>query len=207
MKILFISIFITLCQLSFAQQNIDLQTGDLLFQVGKGSDFENAIVSSTEGEKKLSYSHVGVVFVDKEIFVLEAEPKNGVAKTPLQEFLDNGAVITVVGRLKEEYKYTIPEAIERILPELGKLYNFTFLFLGEGFYCSELIQKNFILDNGECLFPPAPLSFGDSNTEEIHNYWIEYYKKYNMEVPKGELGSNPNEMSASEFIEIIGRIP
>ncbi|MDR2084436.1 MAG: hypothetical protein LBP67_05525 [Bacteroidales bacterium] len=204
MKKIHILLFIFICRLSLAQE-INLQTGDFLFQVGKGSDFEKAIVSSTQRLENLNFSHVGVVYIEDDIFVLEAEPDKGVVKSTLKEFIENGD-ITVVGRLKEEYQYTIPDAINRILKHIGGPYNFTFQVLGEGLYCSELIQKNFILNNGEHLFEPISMSFRNNDTGEIHDFWIQYYDKYGVSIPEGEDGSNPNMIATSQHIYIIGII-
>ncbi|MDL2238569.1 hypothetical protein LJC69_03120 [Bacteroidales bacterium OttesenSCG-928-K22] len=196
-------LLIFFCNISFAQ-NITLQTGDFLFQIGKGSEFEKAIISSTQGLENLNYTHIGVVYIiDDEIFVLEAEPKKGVVKTPLKEFVDCGK-ITVVGRLKEMYKFTIPTAIKRILSQLGKAYNSTFQANGDGYYCSQLIQQSFILDNNEHLFAPIPMSFKDNETGETHIFWIEYYEKLGIPIPEGEDGSNPNMIATSEKVEIFG---
>jgi len=68
-------------------KEFSFQTGDLLFQVGKSSELNEAITEVTSGERDIHYTHIGIVFVENDtIFVIEAIPPE-VSKTLLDTFL------------------------------------------------------------------------------------------------------------------------
>jgi hypothetical protein len=186
-------------------QEFEFKTGDLLFQVGKENDFEKAIVTSTSNQKNLNFSHIGVAYFENDsLFVLEATPKFGVCKTYFTDFLKESSQI-VVGRLKSQYQYCIPNAISTIKSLIGKSYDF--IFCDENaYYCSELVQTSFKDKSEKHIFETIPMSFKDENTDEILPYWIEYYKKYDKPIPEGHLGSNPNQLFKSEKIDDIYEI-
>lgn len=206
MKRYFYFLFLATAFHAAAQQDFSYQNGDIIFQAGKGSDFEKAIFSVASAVDDWDFSHVGVIFIENEdIFVLEAAPKPGVAKTPLKEFLEESAA-AVVTRLKPEYRYTISGALKRIMPLMGKPYDFTFHHDNDAYYCSELIQIAFIQNDGTPLFEATPLTFKDKNTGEISPFWIAYYEKYDEPIPEGEPGSSPAKLSKSEALEIVYKI-
>jgi hypothetical protein len=187
-------------------ESFQYQNGDIVFQVGKGSNFEKAIFLVTSGIDDYDFSHVGVIYIENdEIFVLEATPKPGVTQTPLSDFLNESAVM-VVGRLKPQYQYVIPGAFEKIKPLMGKPYDFTFHHNNDAYYCSELIQIAFIQKDGTPVFEPTPLTFIDKDTGETAAFWVEYYKKYDEPIPEGEQGSSPAGLSKSNAIEIIHKV-
>ena len=196
---------------SYVHNKIDyyeLKTGDLLFQVSKPDDFSNAISGATVGYDDIHYTHAGVAYVDETgVYVLEATtPK--VTKTPIQEFLDksllteNGYVVTVA-RLKSRYRKFIPAAIERILLLMGKSYDYTYNAENDAYYCSELIQQNFLDRGDKPIFNTVNMSFKNLSSGETDSTWIKHFEKYKAEIPEGEIGSNPGDMSKSKAISII----
>lgn len=188
---------------AFAQNHPEIQNGDFLFQIGKGSEFEKAIISSTYNYEHLNFSHVGVATIENDsIFVFEANPKTGVSKTPINIFIKNSDLV-VIGRLKKEYTYTIDSALIRIKSILGKPYDSIFNNNNDAYYCSELIQINFLDNKNNPIFEPILMSFKDKENGEILPYWIEYYKNINEQIPEGELGSNPVNIFNSKKINII----
>jgi hypothetical protein len=180
-----------------------LQNGDLLFQTGIGSEFENAIIHSVSDISDLYFSHCGVVFLENDsIFVLEAEPENGVIKTKFVDFY-NKSTHLVVGRLNFDYQYIINESISKILSLIGKKYDFIFSDNNDEYYCSELIQKTFTDNKDIAIFETIPMTFKNINTGEINSYWVEYFKKLETTIPEGKQGSNPTNLSKSDKISII----
>ncbi|MDR2836572.1 MAG: hypothetical protein LBV69_10355 [Bacteroidales bacterium] len=188
--------------LCISQNSHTYKTGDFVFQIGVG-DFENAIINSTNDIQELSFSHVGIIYIEKDsIYVLESVPDKGVLKSSYLDFFKNSSHI-IVGRLKSEFKYTIPTAINLIFKLMGKSYDFAFLPNNDKYYCSELIQTTFIDSLGNFLFAPIPMSFKDAKTGQIIAFWTEYFEKLGIKIPEGELGSNPTNISQSDKIEII----
>jgi hypothetical protein len=57
-------------------------------------------------------------------------------------------------------------------------------------------------NGGVEYFKERPMSFRDSVTGEIHPGWIEYYARFGMEVPDGQPGSNPGDLSNDPRLEI-----
>ncbi len=188
-----------------------LEEGDLLFNVVSQKDgLTEAIVNVTEGINHQSISHVAIVHKQKEkIFALEASDKHGVWLNPIDSFIKEadytleGKPMIIIGRLKN--KENIKASIEKALSYLGRPYDKLYMPDEKEIYCSELVQLSFTYRDGNYVFSQIPMSFHDE-TGNITIFWKEYYKKYNMEVPEGKLGTNPGEISRSNAIEIIHKL-
>ena len=205
----FIHIFVFLfCACTTSIDSFRLQTGDLLFQVDKGRMSE-AIAKVTIGENNINYTHVGIVLVKNDtIFVIEAIP-SGVSETLLDTFMLRSATlkekpIVAVGRLKQEYRNVIPNAIVRAENLLGKPYDFVFCPDDDAYYCSELVEVSFLDKQNKPIFEPISMNFRDTDGN-LPAYWIKHFEKYNAIIPENSLGSNPGNLSQSDKIEIIYR--
>jgi len=188
-------------------ENFQLQTGDLLFQVGKGSELNEAIAEVTFGKNNINYTHTGIVFVENDtVFVIEAVPPK-VCKTLLDTFLLRSAnlaekPIVAVGRLKQEYRESIPHAIVLAKKLLGKPYDYVYSPDNDAYYCSELVTLSFLDSQNAPIFELLPMNFRDVNGI-LPTYWLEHFKKYNAEIPENCPGSNPGDLSKSDKIEIV----
>jgi uncharacterized protein YycO len=79
---------------------------------------------------------------------------------------------------------------------VGFEYNFLFLPKQKNkLYCSELIHRAFDMANGKIFFAPQKLNYISPDETEISNYWKDLYGQYGYEVPHGEEGSHPNNLS------------
>jgi|GEM_PF-7120108 len=108
-----------------------------------------------------------------------------------------------VYNIKEREKINKEEFKKRALNLIGLEYNHTFID-NEGIkslkdfkslYCSELVYylyNSFIKD----YFESFVLNFKEDG--KISNYWIKYYKRLNLDIPKDKKGTNPNNLSASK---------
>lgn len=207
-----LSFILISCSKSKTNSTYDLQNGDLLFSVGVGdSELLTAIQNSTSEDQEIPFSHVGIVSVESEgTFVIEATPQKGVVKTSLEDFFDETAkkdskLLLTVGRLKPEYQYCIPGAIETAKTHIGKGYDYAYNEANNSFYCSELVRFAYNDSIGVPLFPPLAMSFKNKQTQEIEPYWVEHFEKLNIPVPEGEPGTNPVDMQHSNIIEIVHR--
>ena len=202
------TLFLFCMQVVFAQ-DFRFQTGDLLFQVGKSSQWNEAIAKATFGESNIHYTHVGIVSIENDtVFVIEAAPPE-VCKTLLDTFLLRslhlaGKPVAAVGRLKQAYSETIPQALVRAKKLLGKPYDYVYSPDNDAYYCSELVTLSFLNQQDTPLFEMVKMNFRDSNGN-LPTYWIEHFKKYNAEIPENCQGSNPGDLSKSEKIEIVYR--
>jgi len=184
-----------------------LQTGDLLFQVGESSGLNEAIAGVTIGESDIHYTHVGIVSVENDsVFVIEATPPE-VCITPLDSFLRRSATLAekplvAVGRLKQEYRETIPQAIVRAKTLLKKPYDFVYSPDNNAFYCSELVTYSFMDRQNRPVFESVRMNFRDANGN-LPAYWIAHFEKYNAEIPENCPGSNPGDLSRSDKLEIV----
>jgi len=206
----FTCIFIFLfCSCTTSNRDFCFQTGDLLFQVGKSSELNEAIAEATFGENNIHYTHAGIVSVENDtVFVIEATPPE-VCKTPLDIFLSRSAhlaeqPIVAVGRLQQEYREIIPQAIVRAKKLIGKPYDYIYSPDNDAYYCSELITISFLNSQNMPIFEPVSMNFRDANGN-LPAYWIEHFEKYNAEIPENCPGSNPGDLSKSDKIEIVYR--
>ncbi len=185
------------------------QEGDILFQDGDCGDFCDAIKKVTQGYQGIDFSHNGLLMKDGDSwYVLEAVGK-GVSMTDLKDFLtrhldEDGNPKVMVGRLKAEHRYLIPDAIKEAQRHLGKPYDHVFNFDNDAFYCSELIHFAFKAANSDQdFFTPEPMTYKDPDTGELFPIWDAYFKKLGEQVPEGEFGLNPGSMSLAPILEMI----
>ena len=185
-----------LCQNITNTRLAKLCEGDLLFCAKQTG---NPITDVTQGFDGMKIDHVAIFHrMGREFFALEAIHK-GVCLTPIDSFMSRREQI-VVARLKDSVG--VSHSVERALKYLGKPYDFNFMPDDSAFYCSELVQKCYRYNNGELVFKPIPMSFHDK-TGKITKYWKDYYANQGLQVPEGEPGSNPGDLSRSKAIKII----
>lgn len=171
-----------------AQQTVNLeklQNCDLIF-VSDTSGMGEAVMQTTG-----VYTHVAMVErAGDSIFIIDATQKHGVAKRPLEH--------TFAARMPVDvYRMAVPidtaEILARAHALLGCPYDNTFLPGNNAYYCSELIQSVFII-NDKPVFQSAPMNWRDSRNR-LPRYWKNHFKKLGMKVPEGVLGTNPTGIS------------
>jgi len=207
--------FIFSCVFNFSNLNIFCfvpQMGDIVFQDGSKSNFNDAIKNVTSSWDGRNFSHCGIVFIDStdeatEIYIIEALPE-GVKLTPFNDFLlrntdENNNPKVVVGRINDSLNYSIPTAIENAKRMLGADYDFAFDFENDRYYCSELVYFSFFDKNGEHIFETNPMTFINPETKQFDKNWLEYFEKLGVEIPEGKEGINPGGLSKSKFLTII----
>ena len=157
-----------------------LENGDLIF-VKDFSDMGQAIQVSTG-----NYNHVAI-FLDG--FIYHASGKSGIVCQKLTEFLESECLYDI-------YRYPqidIQKVKKRAIQHLGAPYNFSFYPDGDGFYCSQFVAE--ILP----IFETIPMKFGD-DTQEISDFWREYYRELGLPVPLNQPGTNPSQLAASPLL-------
>lgn len=171
--------------------------GDLLFcaQV-KG----NNITDVTQGVGGMKIDHVAIFHRQGgRTFALEAI-HSGVGLTPIDSFMARREAV-LAARLRDTLG--VARSVERALEFIGRPYDFNFMPDDSAFYCSELVQKCYRDSRGELVFKPIPMSFHDQSGR-ITPYWHDYYARQGLQVPEGEPGSNPGDLSRSAAICILG---
>lgn len=168
-----------------------LSTGDLLFHVVEKG---NAITDVTPG----MIDHVAIVLSKDS--VIEAVG-SGVKTTPLDSLRQQKGYY-IIGRVK---RADAVRSISNARRYLGRPYDRLYLPNNEAIYCSELVQLSFVDKQGVHLFSPIPMSFHDA-TGHITDYWRQLYAKYQLEVPEGEPGTNPGELSQRTNVKLKGRL-
>ena len=172
-----------------------LQSGDLLFLMENKSAMENAITAST-GE----YTHVALVERDSadDVWVIEASPAKGVRRILYSQF-EREHLLRFYLATVNIYRLTVPfdtaDVIARAKNLVGKPYDDAFLPDNDAYYCSELIQVVF----GN-LFESKPMNWRDADGN-LPEYWVEHFKKLNLPVPEGVMGTNPTDMSRSPLLK------
>jgi hypothetical protein len=174
-----------------------LQEGDLLFCVSAQG---NNITQVTQGVDDLAIDHVGIVHLRRDsVFVLEAIHQ-GVVLTPIDSFLVRRDSLVIATRLADTTG--VASSVQRALQYLGRPYDFLFMPSNDAFYCSELVQKNYLDAEGQLVFKPIPMSFHDK-TGKVTQFWKDYYARQGLQVPEGESGSNPGDLSRSPKLRFL----
>ncbi|MCC2625241.1 MAG: hypothetical protein K0R14_1114 [Burkholderiales bacterium] len=211
-NLFFIFTFIIISYNSLANsKQITLKSGDLLFQDLNCGAFCDGVDEVTYGINNTYISHVGMVIVDSkgQVKVIEANSQ-GVVLTPLPKFLgyshdSSGKPMVIVERLKPEYQYLIPKAIEYAKLQLGKPYNKTFVPNNRiSYYCSQLIYAAFLSANhGQSIFHTHKMSFKDPKTGKTSLIWQNYFDQLKANTPEGLIGTNPGMMSREASLEVV----
>ena len=207
----------------------NLQKGDLLFQLRSGGELEYAISRVFAGYNGMLLNHVAVYCGEGECGEGEYGEEKVVEATIPQvrcispeHFLQRSVLDTsgrhcvVHARLLPEYQHLNEKAVEFILEQLDKPYDYHYMSKEKasrekGWYCSELILEAWRFANhGRFVFPQIPMGFRDMETNELLPYWVQHYNKAGKPIPEGEPGSHPALLSCSEKIDIIsviGQLP
>ena len=201
------ALIITL-MISCENEQYQLKEGDILFQDLDKDSIDNAIEKVTKTSLKFNFTHVGIVVKQQnELAVLEAI-STGVQQTPITTFLNrnlkNGKPKVVVGKLNEQFKPSLKEAIKHGKSLIGLPYDNVYKIGDNTFYCSELLYEMFHQANPNLIpFKLSPMTFKDSETNKTLPFWESYYADLDTEIPEGELGLNPNGMSISPNITLV----
>ena len=157
-----------------------LENGDLIF-VKDESDIGQAIQESTG-----NYSHVAI-FLDGQFY--HATTEGGVIAQSPEDFFEAEKVYDLYLYPKMDQK-EVKKLAESLL---GAPYNASFYPDGDGFYCSQFVAE--ILP----IFETIPMKFGD-DTQEISDFWREYYRELGLPVPLNQPGTNPSQLATSPFL-------
>lgn len=204
-RIMFFTVLFVLQYCTPRAKSALLKNGDLLFVTAKDTGLSGAINNVTQKEKEASFDHIGIVETkNNHWYVLHAAPKGGSQKQRLDDFLkdqsDDGQKV-IIYRLKPEYQKSVPAALKKAESMLGKPYNFNYILDENSYYCSDYIERAF---RESSIFKLEPMTFIDPKTGRTNEFWREFYKKKNLEVPEGQPGCNPNGLAASEKLERVG---
>ena len=157
-----------------------LEIGDLIF-VKDDSDIGQAIQESTG-----NYSHVAI-FLDGQVY--HATVEGGVLAQSPEDFFEVEKVYDLYRYPKIDHK----EVKKQAESFLGSPYNASFYPAGDGFYCSQFVAE--ILP----IFETIPMKFGD-DTQEISDFWSEYYRELGLAVPLNQPGTNPSQLATSPLL-------
>ncbi len=184
-----------------------LKNGDIVFIGAENEGLSGAIKNATYNPNSFNFDHVGMIERTKDsIFVLHAAPKGGSQREVLMNFYrtqktkDNSIIIF---RLKKEVQFSIPSAIATAKSMLGKPYNWTYILNEEEYYCSDFIERAFRKDS---IFEHIPMNFKNKTTGTFDQYWIDLYRNKNLEIPQDQPGTNPNQLSTSPKLTLVGEL-
>ena len=157
-----------------------LENGDLIF-VKDDSDIGQAIKESTG-----NYSHVAI-FLDGHVY--HATTEGGVIAQSPEDFFEAEKVYDLY-RYAEIYCTEVKKRAESLL---GSPYNASFYSDGDGYYCSQFVAE--ILP----IFETIPMKFGN-DTQEISDFWRDYYQELGLPVPLNQAGTNPSQLATSPLL-------
>lgn len=170
----------------------------LIFLLTDDTPFSRAIVCASAGNG-LHLDHVGILDTTTRT-VIEANAKAGVVETPLDEFIArspklHGDCGYRLRRLPADapVDYTLAMRLSRSF--LGWEYNTRFVPTPGALYCSELVQRSFLLPSGKPYFPSIPLNFSCSEPS-AQTFWQEHFASLHIPIPQGEPGTSPASIFA-----------
>lgn len=167
-----------------------MKNGDLIFLMADGSPVSEAIAASSAPVERLD--HVGVIRIsDGEPTVIEARWQIGVVETPLDEFLARAPQPEryagwMLRRLDVTDGVDIGKAVERAAGHIGEAYNSRFIPTPGALYCSELVQRCYLTDDGLSFFRSIPMDFSGGM-----DYWRLHFAALGMDVPQNREGTSP----------------
>jgi len=172
-----------------------LRDGDLLFQTSSQS---NAITSVTKGIANYAIDHVGIYHLhDGKPMVIEAS-YDGVREVAYEQFVSQSP-LTLAGRVKG--RTDIQATLSKAHSYIGNPYDYLYQADERAIYCSELVLLSYTDKKGNAIFQPTGMTFRDSSGQ-ISPWWQDYYSRRMHEVPEGQPGSNPGELSRRENLKI-----
>lgn len=211
-RIIFILIVAALAGCGRGQDKVaalkaNLRTGDLVF-AGIPADYsleEDSIgsaISDATGKGDLNLIHVAIAEVGNDtIWIIDATIKHGVDRHPLDTMLkdftlkDGSLPVFIVKRLKDDS--AAASYVENAKRFLGRPYDVWFLEDNEAMYCSELVRESYRTADGGYLFDSKPMNFKNSEGE-FPLYWQQLFALIGQEIPQGQPGTNPQDMSESD---------
>ena len=182
-----------------------LQNGDLIF-VGLPMDYDaetgtmDEAISSATGDGALNLIHVAIAEVKADsVWVIDATIAHGVDRHPLDTFfkdftLPDGRYPEFI--VKRVQGVDADAAVERAKTFCGRAYDVRFLPDNDELYCSELVQRSYLDQDGNPVFKSAPMNF-KAPDGTMPPYWEWLFGKLGMEVPQDLPGTNPQDMSIS----------
>ena len=178
------------------------QTGDLLFVGGiEANAMDHAIMGSTG-----QMVHVGIIDVEGDsVFVIDAAPKTGVARRPLEQFIEaqkyGADEIPSMALMRLKKRRGVKSFVAKAKSHCGAIYDYTFLPDNGHFYCSELVYECYVR-NGKPIFDAYPMNFRNAEGE-FDAFWVNLFAIEGIEIPQGVLGTNPNAMFVSDKLRTI----
>lgn len=182
------------------------RVGDIYFQdLGCGAVCD-AINGVTPGWRGSEINHCGLVVERGGALHIAEAIYPTVRLTPIDTYArrsvdERGRPRVLAARLVEDLGHLVHRAAEYAIGQIGVPYDPLFRKGVSALYCSELIVDAFAAANeGVSVFPERPMTFRDERTGEILDFWRRYYERLGSEVPEGEIGSNPGELSLSAHL-------
>ncbi|WP_049417018.1 YiiX/YebB-like N1pC/P60 family cysteine hydrolase [Stenotrophomonas maltophilia] len=183
---------------------LEVREGDLLFVTAGRSGLSAAIDDATGKQGAPSFDHVALVAAAPDGWeVLHADEK-GSRRQSLVEFRQDARAKQrhiVVYRLHASQQAAIRDAIATARTMLGKPYNTSYVLNEDSYYCSDFIERAF---RAHHVFALQPMNFRNPQTGQIAQHWVDLYRGMGMQVPQGQPGTNPNDMSAAPVLQRIG---
>ena len=187
-----------------------LHNGDLVFVCANATGMDAAISEATADDNDVNYSHVGIIEVtrDSGAYVIDATPKYGVSRRPLQQFLDDNGTChyyhvyywpfsrEIFFNSKTD-EFMRDEWVAKAKSYVGLPYDFYFQPDNDKFYCSELVAECCWVPGEDNklvpFFKPKPMNFRSADGT-MPDYWTNLFDSLGVEVPQGVMGTNPNDL-------------
>jgi len=179
-----------------------LQGGDIVFQE-TNSHQGRAVKAATDSR----WTHVGLVFIkDGKPMVIEGVQP--VKITPLSQFIARSPKSFYAMRLKDADQFITEENILKAEKycegQLGKDYDFKFLWSDDRIYCSELVWKTYKHATGVELCRPRPFKDYNLQNPTVQRIITRRYGSI-ANLPLDELAVAPSDLAQSKLLIEVPR--
>ena len=197
-------------QITFPDQNVQKTPARKPAVAVSKRMYDDKLTFKNRGKVKRMHRRTrGIVKFDKkDVYVIEATPSDGIIQTLLYEFIQKaekrkGRPLIAVGRVKPEFQYIVPLAVENAGDLLGRPYDYAYEEGNDAYYCSELIRFAYLDSLRNPIFPAIAMTFKNRETGETEAYWTKHFAGLQQEIPEGKPGTNPADMAKSPVIDIV----
>ncbi len=205
---LFIAFIVTLAMSCSQPGPEPFQTGDLVFLARYIDDVPRPQGAEIQHPELLTFIHAGILEIDEadSIWIYDVTAVKDFKKNDVTSFLETFtgrsgiAPIVMVKRLKDNSN--AKEYVQKAKTMMNQPYDYEFAPDNGALYCTELIYKSYVREDGTHVFKEYPMDFKGPDGEFIP-YWVRIFDMFKRPIPQGEMGTTPASIFYSDALRPV----